>query len=64
MWLLPRDLILLNKPIPGYNNKLKVSNENMKFGLNEDINRALIKKSQVDIFSDEKPKKKITNCQY
>ena len=57
LWLLPSNLILLNKPIPGYNNKLKVSDENMKFGLNKDINRAPIKESQMDTLGDEKPKK-------
>ena len=31
LWLLPSNLILLNKPIPGYNNKLKVSNESIWF---------------------------------
>ena len=57
LWLLPSNFILLNKPIPGYNNKLKVSDESMKFGLNEDINRAPIKKSHIDMLGDEKPKK-------
>ena len=37
LWLLPSNMILLNKPIPGYNNKLKVSDASMKFGLNADI---------------------------
>ena len=46
LWLLPSNMILLNKPIPGYNNKLKVSDGSMKFGLNEDVNRVQIKHEQ------------------
>ena len=57
LWLLPSNFILLNTPIPGYNNKLKISDKSMKFGLNEDINRAPIKKSKIDMLGDEKPKK-------
>ena len=63
LWLLPSNLILLNKPIQGYNNKLKVSNENMKFGLNNDINRVPIKELQMDTLGDENPKRN-TKRQY
>ena len=48
---------MLNKPIPGYNNKLKVSDASMKFVLNADINRVTIKKSHIDMVGDEKPKR-------
>ena len=63
LWFLPSNLIILNKPIPGYNNKLKVSNESMKFGLNNDINREPIKEKHIekekhlDSLGNEKPKK-------
>lgn len=38
LWLIPSSLIILKNPIEGYNNKLKVSNENMKFGINKNLN--------------------------
>ena len=38
MWFLPTSLIILEKPIVGYNNKLKVSDETMKFGINKNVN--------------------------
>ena len=38
LWLIPGSLIILEKPIVGYNNKLKVSDETMKFGLNNNLN--------------------------
>ena len=56
LWLLLSN-ILLNKPIPEYNNKLKVSDASMKFGLNADINRVTIKKTKLDVLGNEKPKK-------
>ena len=37
LWLIPSSLIILEKPIVGYN-KLKVSDETMKFGLNKNVN--------------------------
>ena len=37
-WLIPSSLIILEKPIVGCNNKLKVSDEIMKFGLNKNVN--------------------------
>ena len=36
--LIPSSLIMLEKPIVGYNNKLKASDETMKFGLNKNVN--------------------------
>ena len=38
LWLIPSNLIILEKPIVGYNNKLKVSDESMNFGVNKNIN--------------------------
>ena len=38
LWLIPNNLIIVDTPIVGYSNKLKVSNENMNFGLNKDVN--------------------------
>ena len=38
LWLIPNNLIILDKPIVGCNNKLKVSNESMNFGLNKNVN--------------------------
>ena len=38
LWLIPSNLIILEKPIVGYNNKLKVSDESMNFGLNKNVN--------------------------
>ena len=38
LWLIPSSLIILEKPIVGYNNKLKVSDETMKFGINRNVN--------------------------
>ena len=38
LWLIPSNLIILEKTIIGYNNKLKVSDESMNFGLNKDVN--------------------------
>ena len=53
LWLLPSNLILLNRPIPGYNNKLKV------FGLNKDINRVPIKELQMDTLGEGAPRDSI-----
>ena len=38
LWLIPSSLIILKNPIEGYNNKLKVSTENMFFGINNNLN--------------------------
>ena len=38
LWLIPSSLIILKNPIEGYNNKLKVFDENMVFGINENLN--------------------------
>ena len=37
--LVPSKLIILDKPIPGYNNVLTVAKASMQFGVNQDINR-------------------------
>ena len=34
LWLLSDNLILLKKPIVGYNNRLKIASKNMKFEFN------------------------------
>ena len=47
VWLIPLSLIILKHPIEGYNNKLKTSNENMKFGINENLNYYLKQTSPV-----------------
>ena len=38
LWLIPSNLIILKNPINGYNNKLRVTTTNMKFGINENLN--------------------------
>ena len=38
LWLIPSSLIILKNPIDGYNNKLKVSDKNMVFGINKNLN--------------------------
>ena len=38
LWLIPSSMIILKNPIEGYNNKLKVSSEEMKFGINKKLN--------------------------
>ena len=38
LWLIPSSLIILKNPLEGYNNKLKVSDENMVFGINKKLN--------------------------
>ena len=38
LWLIPSSMIILKNPIEGYNNKLKVSSEGMKFGINKKLN--------------------------
>ena len=38
LWLIPSSFSILKNPIEGYNNKLKVSNENMVFGVNDNLN--------------------------
>ena len=38
LWLIPSSLIILKNPIEGYNNKLKVSDKNMVFGINKNLN--------------------------
>ena len=42
MILIPGDLIILQKEIPGFNNILTVADEKMKFGLNEDVNKKVV----------------------
>ena len=38
LWLIPSSMIILKNPIEGYNNKLKISSEGMKFGINKKLN--------------------------
>ena len=38
LWLIPSSFIILKNPIEGYNNKLKVSTQDMKFGINKGLN--------------------------
>ena len=46
LWLIPSSLIILKNPIQGYNNKLKVSTEDMVFGINKDLNYQGVKKEE------------------
>ena len=46
LWLIPSNLIILEKPIVRYNNELKVSDEFMNFGLNKNVNCVGVKKEQ------------------
>ena len=38
LWLLPSNFVILEKPIDGYNNKLRAADDSMKFGLNKTVN--------------------------
>ena len=40
--LVPSKLIILDKPIPGYNNVLTIAKQTMKFGVNQVINQQLV----------------------
>ena len=37
--IIPSSLIILDKPIPGYNNTVRISDINMRFGTNKDLNK-------------------------
>ena len=71
LWLIPSSLIILKNPIEGYNNKLRVSTEDMVFGINKDLNyqgeeeeTSPVKKQhyiglkKLETLGDEKKKKK------
>ena len=45
--LVPSKLIILDKPIPGYNNVLTVAKQSMQFGVNQDINRKKVVPKQI-----------------
>ena len=40
--LVPSKLIILDKPIPGYNNVLTIAKQSMKFGVNQGINQVAV----------------------
>ena len=44
LWLISSSLIILKEPIIGYNNKLKVAIEGMRFGVNQSVNYVGVKK--------------------
>ena len=72
-WLIPSSLIILKNPIEGYNNKLKVSTKDMKFGINKGLNyykkspvkqyQLPVKKKKEEILSDDKKKQKISSSE-
>ena len=37
--IIPSSLIILDKPIPGYNNTVRISNMNMRFGTNKNLSK-------------------------
>lgn len=37
--IIPSSLIILKKPIPGYNNTVRISDMSMRFGTNKDLNK-------------------------
>ena len=37
--LIPSNLIILKDPIPGFNNELRIAMDNMKFSINENLNK-------------------------
>ena len=45
--LVPSKLIILDKPIPGYNNVLTIAKQTMKFGVNQGINQVAVAPEQV-----------------
>ena len=63
LWLIPSSLIILKNPIEGYNNKLRVSTQDMVFGINKDLNYqgSSVKKQLETLGEEEKKKKKISN---
>ena len=70
LWLIPSSMIILKNPIEGYNNKLKVSTQDMFFGINSNLNyqgkeeKSLVKKQhqlmvkKLETLGDEKQYKK------
>ena len=38
LWLLPSSVVILKNPIDGYNNKLRIASEKMRFGINLNVN--------------------------
>ena len=57
LWLISSNLIILEKPLVGYNNKLKVSDESMKFGLNKNVNYYGVPHSQLKkVHQEQSPK--------
>ena len=44
LWLLPSNAVILKNRIDGYNNKLRIASENMKFGVNPKVNDVGVKK--------------------
>ena len=70
LWLIPSSLIILKNPVEGYNNKLKVSSEDMVFGINNNLNyygtqKKLTRKEENKIsipkFLEKTPKTSISN---
>ena len=41
--IIPSSLIILDKPIPGYNNRVRISNMNKGFGTNKNLNKELLR---------------------
>ena len=48
MILVPSSMVILKKPIPGYNNILTTANKDMKFGVNSMVNYVGVKKKSED----------------
>ena len=44
--LIPSSMIILRKRVAGYNNYLTLATKDMKFGVNEDVNKVKIMRSQ------------------
>ena len=61
--LIPSKLIILDKPIPGYNNVLTIAKRSMKFGVHKEVNRVIPKQitnNVKQITSNTLPKKTVS----
>ena len=45
--LIPSDLMILKEKVAGYNNVLTLATKEMKFGINEDVNKVILKSKTI-----------------
>ena len=57
LWLLPSIVVILKNPINGYNNKLRIASEKMRFGINPNVNFVGVKnKPPKKIHQEDQPR--------